>query len=112
MPNLTIPVGGRDFEVVQRKGLKDDDGESVFGLFDSSHDRISICLTKNKTVSEKRATAFHEALHAAFAMSGQSEVLVALCRDADQARAIEESLVIAIENMMWPRAIEVIQRLK
>lgn len=79
-----VTIGGVCFKVV----LADCDG---CGEFDATAETITI--SAGDSYGAQRKTLFHEALHAALYVSGQSERL---------SPKQEESLVVALEHSLWP----------
>jgi len=82
---IKIPVLGVPFEIQYVNKINEEDDS--YGECDGPAHKIKI--KKSLTNEQKRLTVFHEILHAALYISGQSELLT---------EQQEEAIVVALEN--------------
>jgi hypothetical protein len=71
--------------------LEDPATEVLFGTCDV--DKRVIRINKNVSAADARKTLFHESLHAALGIAGLDHSLPG---------PLEESVVVCLENAMWP----------
>lgn len=82
-----VTVLGHVFKVVPMENPSDDD----YGEMKGEESRIGINISHS--LEDQRKTLFHECIHAAFYVSGWSQVL---------SHNKEEAIVRLIENALWP----------
>jgi hypothetical protein len=102
-----VSVLGQTFSVQVVAGLRDTDGEELFGLTDGDRRLIRVCSAKNDAEGLE-ATLLHEVIHATLYVAGLNELM-------DE--RLEEGLVRALEHGLgrlyarrvdagWPRVRE------
>lgn len=91
----SIDIMGHEIQIELVEGLKNEDGQSLYGECDDAEKVIRICSISNKTQKKRLETLFHEICHMVLNLSGVAYML-------DEEGKQEEAIVRALENGLGP----------